>query len=110
MSRARPKKTELNRDGRTEQRVPAALSLNFAQQFKAARKRDGLSQPAAAVRWDVPVRALRNWEQGLRIPSGQTIVRLLPVLFPEILAGHKRRSPESRTTHPAKRAQKLRRP
>jgi transcriptional regulator with XRE-family HTH domain len=70
--------------------------VNFARQFKAARKRDGLSQPAAAIRWNVPVRALRNWEQGIRIPSGQTIVRLLPVLFPEIVRGRQLLAPKSR--------------
>ncbi len=109
MNRGRSKDSKLNRDELMEQRAPLSLSLNFAQRFKAARKRDGLSQPAAAIRWNVPVRALRNWEQGIRIPSGQTIVRLLPVLFPELIGGHKLRAPKSSPKRTDKAAPELRR-
>ena len=58
--------------------------LNFAEHFKQARLRHGLSQTQAAVQWKIPLRALRNWEQGLRAPNGRTLFKLVPVLFPQI--------------------------
>jgi len=41
------------------------------------RYRGGLSQPALAARWNVPVGTLRNWEQGIRKPSPEGPIRLL---------------------------------
>jgi DNA-binding transcriptional regulator YiaG len=61
----------------------AKLNVRFAVHFKKARRRCGFSQTEAALEWNVPVRALRNWEQGLRAPNGPTLLRLLPVLFPQ---------------------------
>jgi DNA-binding XRE family transcriptional regulator len=61
----------------------AKLNARFAVHFKKARQRCGFSQTEAALEWNVPVRALRNWEQGLRAPNGPTLLRLLPVLFPQ---------------------------
>lgn len=58
--------------------------MNFAEEFKKARQRHGLSQSEAALQWKIPIRALRNWEQGLRAPNGPTLFQLLPVLFPQI--------------------------
>jgi transcriptional regulator with XRE-family HTH domain len=56
--------------------------MNFAGVFKIARRRLGLSQSEAARKWSVPLKALQNWEQGVRTPRAQTLLRLLPILFP----------------------------
>ena len=57
-------------------------TMNFADVFKTARPRLGLSQPKAARKWNVPLKALQNWEQGVRTPHAETLLRLFPVLFP----------------------------
>lgn len=53
---------------------------HFAKQVKAARARLGLSQSQAAAQWSVPLKSLQNWEQGLVLPMGATLLRLLPLL------------------------------
>ena len=57
--------------------------MTFAREFKTARHRLGLGQGDAARKWNVPLKALQNWEQGVRTPRAQTLLRLLSVLFPE---------------------------
>lgn len=56
--------------------------MNLAREFKIARLRLRLSQGEAARIWRVPLKALQNWEQGVRTPRAQTLLRLLPILFP----------------------------
>ena len=43
---------------------------------RAARQRLGLSQPAFAARFGVPLPTLRKWEQGKRRPEGPARVLL----------------------------------
>ena len=52
----------------------------FAKQLQKARQRLGLSQSQAAKEWDVPLKTLQQWEQGVALPRGSTLLRLLPLL------------------------------
>jgi DNA-binding transcriptional regulator YiaG len=52
----------------------------FAKKLREARKRLGLSQSIAAKKWQVPLKNLQNWEQGIVLPTGTTLLRLLPLL------------------------------
>ena len=56
--------------------------MGLSTQIKAARARLGLSQSQAAKAWGVPLQTLKNWEQGMNSPRGQTLDRLIPVWFP----------------------------
>ena len=50
-----------------------AFKLNdapLATQIKETRKKLDMSQAQAAVAWNVPVKTLQKWEQGLREPQG----------------------------------------
>lgn len=90
-------------------RVPR---LNFAEHFKKARQRNGLSQSEAARQWKIPLRALRNWEQGLRAPNGRALFHLLPVLFPQVadawLSTFESELPNSRAQKARRRRRRLR--
>ncbi len=59
-----------------------ANTVELASQFKAARHRLGLSQSQAAHAWKINLRTLQDWEIGRRFPRGETLNRLLPILFP----------------------------
>jgi DNA-binding transcriptional regulator YiaG len=52
----------------------------FAKQLREARKRLGLSQSQAAAAWGVRLKNLQNWEQGVVLPTGSTLLQLLPLL------------------------------
>jgi transcriptional regulator with XRE-family HTH domain len=65
-----------------------SLAIEFASLFKEVRKRHGLSQSQAAKRWKVRLKALQNWEQGMRIPGGRNLIQLLPILFPDKFRSH----------------------
>jgi putative transcriptional regulator len=51
-------------------RLPSAIDV------AAIRQKTGLSQAAFAIRIDVPVGTIRNWEQGRRAPQGPARVLL----------------------------------
>lgn len=57
-------------------------TVDLASQIKEARARFGLSQSEAAAAWKVNLRTLQDWEIGRRHPRGETLNRLLSILFP----------------------------
>ena len=63
--------------------------MDFAKQIKNARKRAGLSQSQAAAAWGVNVEALQTWEQGIRKPNAENLLKLLP----HLAATRKRKMP-----------------
>jgi len=56
--------------------------MDFASLIKAARERDGLSQSQAASVWGVSLKTLQAWEQGVNVPGGQNVAKLLPFILP----------------------------
>ena len=50
-----------------------------ADAVRAIRDSTGLSQWDFAHRFDIPIRALQNWEQGITLPDFTGIARLLKV-------------------------------
>ena len=54
-------------------RVPADVDV------QAIRKRKGMSQPAFAARYQIPLATLRDWEQHRRTPEGcaRTLLKLI---------------------------------
>jgi DNA-binding transcriptional regulator YiaG len=57
----------------------AALNGSFAELMKAYRKQTRQNRCAAAKSLNVSPGAIQDWEQERRVPSGATIVRLLPL-------------------------------
>jgi putative transcriptional regulator len=58
---------------------------------KQIREKTGLSQSVFAQRYSIPLATLRQWEQGLRVPTGpaHALLRLIkrePDTIAEILA------------------------
>ena len=79
-------------------------TMKFAREFKTARHRLGLSQDQAARKWKVPLKALQNWEQGVRTPRAETLLRLFTILFPDgfgktVFAARRRRQSGSLRKH-----------
>ena len=66
---------EVTPEARPRGRVPAPKAPDIAR----IRKRLGLSQNQFADVFQIPVRTLRNWEQGLRKPEGpaQVLLRVI---------------------------------
>ncbi len=58
--------------------------MDLASLIKAARLKAKLSQSQACAAWGVPLKTLQNWEQGLRQPSAEHIVRVLPYIIGEL--------------------------
>ena len=60
---------EMDEVVRGERRASRMFEVN-AESVKELRKRTGLSQPKFAALLHVDVGTLRNWEQGIREPTG----------------------------------------
>lgn len=56
--------------------------MNLASLIKEARTRADLSQSQAAKAWGIPLPTLRAWEQGVNIPGGKHLAKLLPLIQP----------------------------
>src|SRR4051812_47238403 len=57
----------------------AALNGSFAELMKAYRKQTRQNRREAAKSLNVSAGAIQDWEQERRVPSGATVVRLLPL-------------------------------
>lgn len=68
-------RTALNRPGRVKTVCPAPGSLNVAQ-IRHAAGHIGATQAVFAAAIGVPVKTLRNWEQGRREPTGPARILL----------------------------------
>lgn len=70
------------------ERAPSREFVVDAVEVKAIRKSTGLSQAKFAAIIDVNVGTLRNWEQGLRTPTGpaRTLLKALKAKPTEVIS------------------------
>ena len=54
--------------------------MSLATEIKEARARLGLSQSQAAKAWNIPLKTLQKWEQGIRMPQGLSLPMLRQIL------------------------------
>jgi DNA-binding transcriptional regulator YiaG len=54
--------------------------MQIGELVKAKRAELGLTQTQAAARWEIPIRALQTWEQGVRTPRGLALRQLELIL------------------------------
>jgi DNA-binding transcriptional regulator YiaG len=44
--------------------------VNIGQKIRKKREREGLTQKALALRWNIPWNTVARWERGERTPTG----------------------------------------
>ena len=54
--------------------------MELAQRLKSAREKLALSQSQASKTWEIPIKTLQSWEQGVRTPSGLAFRQLETIL------------------------------
>lgn len=80
--------------------------MNLASLIKSARESAGLSQSQAAKAWNITLKTLQSWEQGVRRPGAAHFAQVLDIIAPEIAKHVSLPSSERRPGSRSKRARK----